>query len=176
MWTPGEQQFYAFTLIDVVMAELPEHWRVGILYDIGYQIHRSALKWDLLPQWMPRIIFAISVFHAYSHQWVCQLWYHPQKGDVWGLTDGEGCEHLWSDLQRLIPNLHVSGYHHRLFILDLQIEHLDDVKLSQAGIWLERCVKSMMEHLFLAQQKRSAIIYSDEYLQAQFEEQRAYQS
>ncbi|KAF9520212.1 hypothetical protein BS47DRAFT_1387543 [Hydnum rufescens UP504] len=27
MWTPGEQQFYAFTLIDAVMAELPEHWR-----------------------------------------------------------------------------------------------------------------------------------------------------
>ncbi|KAF9503782.1 hypothetical protein BS47DRAFT_1445876 [Hydnum rufescens UP504] len=121
MWTPGEQQFYAFALIDVVMAELPEHWRVGILYDIGCQIHRSALKWDLLPQWMPHIIFAISVFHVYSHQWVCQLWYHPQKGDVWGLTDGEGY----------------------------------DVKLSQAGIWLERRVKSMMERLFLAQQKRA---------------------
>ncbi|KAF9508107.1 hypothetical protein BS47DRAFT_1303167 [Hydnum rufescens UP504] len=98
MWTPGEQQFYAFALIDAVMAELPEHWQVGILYDIGCQIHRSALKWDLLPQWMPHIIFAISVFHTYGHQWVCQLWYHPQKGDVWGLTDGEGCERLWSDL------------------------------------------------------------------------------
>ncbi|KAF9504395.1 hypothetical protein BS47DRAFT_1308250 [Hydnum rufescens UP504] len=171
MWTPGEQQFYAFTLIDAVMAELPEHWRVGILYDIGCQIHHSALKWDLLPQWMPHIIFAISVFHVYGHQWVCQLWYHPRKGDVWGLMDGEGCECLWSDLRHLIPNLCVSGYHCQLFILDLQIEHLDDVKLSQAGIWLERCVKSMMECLFLAQQKRSAIIYSDEYLRAQFEEQ-----
>ncbi|KAF9505488.1 hypothetical protein BS47DRAFT_1374300 [Hydnum rufescens UP504] len=71
---------------------------VGILYDIGCQIHRSALKWDLLPQWMPCIIFAISVFHVYGHQWVCQLWYHPWKGDVWGLMDGEGCECLWSDL------------------------------------------------------------------------------
>ncbi|KAF9506248.1 hypothetical protein BS47DRAFT_1367491 [Hydnum rufescens UP504] len=93
MWTPGEQQFYAFALIDVVMAELPEHWQVGILYDIGCQIHCSALKWDLLPQWMPCIIFAISVFHVYGHQW--------------------------------------------------------------AGIWLERCVKSTMECLFLAQQKRA---------------------
>ena len=98
MWTPGEQQFYALALIDAIMGKLPEHWHIGILYDIGCQIHRSVLKWDLLPQWMPHIVFAISVFHAYGHQWACQLWYHPRKGDVWGLTDGEGCEHLWSDL------------------------------------------------------------------------------
>ncbi|KAF9509180.1 hypothetical protein BS47DRAFT_1301786, partial [Hydnum rufescens UP504] len=31
MWTPGEQQFYALAIIDFVMAQLPVHWRVGIL-------------------------------------------------------------------------------------------------------------------------------------------------
>ncbi|KAF9503048.1 hypothetical protein BS47DRAFT_1374502 [Hydnum rufescens UP504] len=93
MWTPGEQQFYALAIIDFVMAQ-------------------STLKWNLLPQWMPRIVFGISVFHAYGHQWVCQLWYHPWKGNIWGLTDGEGCECLWSDLRSLIPNLHVTGFHH----------------------------------------------------------------
>src|ERR1700676_2712349 len=125
---------------------------------------------------MSHIVFAISVFHAYGHQWACQLWYHPRKGDVWGLTDGEGCECLWSDPRCLIPNLHVMGYHRQLFILDLQIEHLDNVKLAQAGIWLERRVKSTMEHLLLAEKKRVAIPHSDEYLRMQFEEQRAYQS
>ncbi|KAF9514356.1 hypothetical protein BS47DRAFT_1392487 [Hydnum rufescens UP504] len=29
MWTPGEQQFYTLALIDVIMAELPTHWRVA---------------------------------------------------------------------------------------------------------------------------------------------------
>ncbi|KAF9505373.1 hypothetical protein BS47DRAFT_1368124 [Hydnum rufescens UP504] len=145
--TPGEcfsdtgvmaGQSYALALIDAIMAELPTHWRVGILYDIGCQIHHSILKWNLLPWWIPQIVFGISVFHAYCHQWVCQLWYNPQKGGVWGLTDGEGCECLWNDLQHLIPNLCVTGFHRRLFVLDLQIEHLDHLKMQQAGVWLEK--------------------------------------
>ncbi|KAF9517444.1 hypothetical protein BS47DRAFT_1359705 [Hydnum rufescens UP504] len=161
MWTPGEQQFYALALIDVIMAELPMH---------------CILKWNLLPRWIPRIVFGISVFHGYCHQWVCQLWYNPQKGGVWGLTDGEGCEHLWNDLQRLIPNLRVTGFHRRLFVLDLQIEHLDHLKMQQAGVWLEKRVKAMKAHLIIAQEKRARIPLSDEFLQSQFEEQQAYQS
>ncbi|KAF9513355.1 hypothetical protein BS47DRAFT_1265433, partial [Hydnum rufescens UP504] len=176
MWTPGEQQFYALAIIDFVMAQLPVHWRVGILYDVGCQIHRSTLKWNLLPQWMPRIVFGISVFHAYGHQWVCQLWYHPRKGNIWGLTDGEGCERLWSDLRSLIPNLRVTGFHRRLFLLDLQIEHQDRLKLCQAGVWLEKRVRATKARLALAEAKRDKIQYTDEYLQAQFEAQRAYQS
>ncbi|KAF9503945.1 hypothetical protein BS47DRAFT_1309035 [Hydnum rufescens UP504] len=176
MWTPGEQQFYALALIDAIMAELPTHWRVGILYDIGCQIHRSILKWNLLPRWIPRIVFGISVFHAYCHQWVCQLWYNPRKGGVWGLTDGEGCERLWNDLRRLIPNLRVTGFHRRLFVLDLQIEHLDHLKMQQAGVWLEKRVKATKARLIIAQEKRARIPLSDEFLQSQFEEQRAYQS
>ena len=176
MWTPGEQQFYALAIIDFVMAQLPICWRVGILYDVGCQIHRSALKWDIMPRWMPRIVFGISVFHAYGHQWVCQLWYHPRKGDVWGLTDGEGCERIWSELRRLIPNLRVTGFHRRLFLLDLQIEHQDHQKLRLAGVWLEKRVKATKARLALAQEKRAKIRHTDEYLQAQFEEQRAYQS
>ncbi|KAF9503387.1 hypothetical protein BS47DRAFT_1309825 [Hydnum rufescens UP504] len=176
MWTPSEQQFYALALIDVIMAELPTHWQVGILYNIGCQIHCSILKWNLLPQWIPQIVFGISVFHAYCHQWVCQLWYNPRKGGVWGLTDGEGCECLWNDLRHLIPNLHVTGFHRHLFVLDLQIEHLDHLKMQQAGVWLEKHVKAMKAHLIIAQEKRARIPLSDKFLQSQFEEQRAYQS
>ncbi|KAF9503804.1 hypothetical protein BS47DRAFT_1369260 [Hydnum rufescens UP504] len=126
MWMPREQQFYALAIIDFVMAQLPVHC---------CQIHQSILKWNLLPQWMPWIIFGISVFHAYSHQW-------------------RGLEHLWRDLQCLIPNLCVTGIHHQLFLLDLQIEHQDHLKLCQ----------------------RDKIQYTDEYFQAQFEAQQAYQS
>src|SRR5258705_6319340 len=37
------------------------------------------------------------------------LWYHPCKSDIWGLSDGKGCERFWSELQKLIPNLCVTG-------------------------------------------------------------------
>ncbi|KAF9520234.1 hypothetical protein BS47DRAFT_1283725, partial [Hydnum rufescens UP504] len=109
---------------------------VGLLYDIACQIHHSLLKWNIMLEWMGQIEFGVSVFHAYSHQWTCQLWYHPQKSEKWGLSDGEGCERFWSELTRLIPGLRVTGYHHHLFIIDLQVEHIDELKQEGAGKWL----------------------------------------
>ncbi|KAF9512304.1 hypothetical protein BS47DRAFT_1372841 [Hydnum rufescens UP504] len=75
------------------------HTAVGLLYDIACQIHCSLLKWNIMPEWTGQIEFGVSVFHAYSHQWTCQLWYHPQKSEKWGLSDGEGCERFWSELR-----------------------------------------------------------------------------
>ncbi|KAF9502564.1 hypothetical protein BS47DRAFT_1310929, partial [Hydnum rufescens UP504] len=65
------------------------------------------------------LLFAILVFHAYGHQWVCQLWYHPRKARIWGLSDGEGCEQFWSMLRRLIPGMHVTGvsFHHSVYVI-----------------------------------------------------------
>ncbi|KAF9503100.1 hypothetical protein BS47DRAFT_1374496 [Hydnum rufescens UP504] len=107
--TAGEKQFYALALISALMESIPNHWRVGVLYDIGCQMHRTLQKWDLMPEYLHRLKFAVSIFHAYGHQWACQLWYHPQKAAMWGLSDGEGCEHFWSDLRKLIPGLCVAG-------------------------------------------------------------------
>ncbi|KAF9509300.1 hypothetical protein BS47DRAFT_1373538 [Hydnum rufescens UP504] len=91
------------------MNSLPGHWRVGILYDIGCQLHHTLQKWDFMPQFFHQLVFAVSIFHAYGHQWACQLWYHPRKAELWGLSDGEGCERFWSELRKLIPGLRVTG-------------------------------------------------------------------
>ena len=109
MRTAGKKQFYTFALISALLRDLPGDWTVGLLYNIACQIHRSLLKWNIMPEWTGRIEFGVSVFHAYSHQWTCQLWYHPRKSETWGLSDGEGCERFWSELQRLIPGLQVTG-------------------------------------------------------------------
>ncbi|KIJ35182.1 hypothetical protein M422DRAFT_181076 [Sphaerobolus stellatus SS14] len=42
--TPGEKQFYTFTLINHLMWEIPAHWRVGLLYNIACQLERSMVK------------------------------------------------------------------------------------------------------------------------------------
>ncbi|KAF9508425.1 hypothetical protein BS47DRAFT_1373667 [Hydnum rufescens UP504] len=142
MRTAGEKQFYAFALVAALFKELPEWWTVGILYDIVCQIHQSLLKWNFMPEWHSRIVFGVSVFHAYGHQWMCQLWYHPRKSEIWGLSDGEGCERFWSELRRLIPSLRVTGYHQRLFIIDLQVEHIDELKQQGLAKWLHDCTLS----------------------------------
>ncbi|KAF9508567.1 hypothetical protein BS47DRAFT_1373653 [Hydnum rufescens UP504] len=100
MCTAGEKQFYAFALISALLKDLPKDWTVGLLYDIACQIHRSLLKWNIMPEWMGQIEFGVSVFHAYGHQWTCQLWYHPQKSEKW---------RFWSELRQLIPGLRVTG-------------------------------------------------------------------
>lgn len=40
----GEKRFYAIALIKQLFEELPSTWRVGTLYDIGCQVHRTMLK------------------------------------------------------------------------------------------------------------------------------------
>ncbi|KII90299.1 hypothetical protein PLICRDRAFT_78542, partial [Plicaturopsis crispa FD-325 SS-3] len=138
MTTAGERQYYALALVNRLFNHLPPTMTAGILYDIGCQLHRSCVKWDFLKDVRHRITFAISVFHAYGHQWACQVIYHPRKCVGFGLTDGEGCERFWSAIKKLIPMLRVSGYHRRLYVLDTQVKHLDDKSLYGLGGWLSR--------------------------------------
>jgi hypothetical protein len=40
----GERQYNALALVTKLFQELPSSWRVGLLYDIGCQIHKSIVK------------------------------------------------------------------------------------------------------------------------------------
>ncbi|KAG1728536.1 hypothetical protein EDB19DRAFT_1897380 [Suillus lakei] len=139
MTSAGEKQYYVLALIKKLFEHLLPTMTVGILYDIACQLERSCLKYQLLEQGiLSHIIFSISVFHVYGHQWPCQLIYHPRKCEGFGLSDGEGCQRLWSALKMLIPPLRVSGYHQRLFVLNAQVQHLDGKNLDTFGEWLSR--------------------------------------
>ena len=109
MKTAGERQFYAIAVLLELMEHLPPDTRVGVLYDIACCLERSCIKWDYLGKELLRFFFAVSKFHAFAHGWCCQLVYHPDKRDEFGLTDGESCERKWSQLKHLIPVCRVSG-------------------------------------------------------------------
>ncbi|KDQ08430.1 hypothetical protein BOTBODRAFT_118738 [Botryobasidium botryosum FD-172 SS1] len=145
--TPGERQHYILALIVQLFRHLPPFWLVGLLYDIACQLHRSLIKWGLLPEYASRLKVAVSMFHAYGHEWPCQLVYHPRKCIGFGLTDGEGCERFWSTTMPLIPSLRVSGFHCRLFILDCQLIHLEGKSMTRLGIWLARRICSCRKRL-----------------------------
>ncbi|KAI6023439.1 hypothetical protein EDC04DRAFT_2869568 [Pisolithus marmoratus] len=139
MTSAGEKQHYALVLLKYLFDHLPTTTTVGLLYDIGCQLEHSCHKWKLLDEGiLSRLKFGISVFHAYGHQWPCQIVYHPHKCVGFGLSDGEGCEQLWSSLKMLIPILQVSGYHQRLFVLDNQICHFDKKAVAALGQWLNK--------------------------------------
>lgn len=109
MTSAGEKQYYALALIIELLKHLPRTANIGLLYDIACQLERSCRKWGFLGDDLRRFLFALAVFHAYGHEWACQLLYHPRKCIGFGLTDGEGCERNWSLIKPLISVLRVSG-------------------------------------------------------------------
>ncbi|KAJ7187566.1 hypothetical protein GGX14DRAFT_580987 [Mycena pura] len=117
-------------------AHLPANIRVGVLYDIACLLHRSCVKYGFLSRYLDRILFGVSVFHAFGHRWPCQLIYHPLKCCGFGFTNGEGCERFWHSISKLISYLRVSGYHRRLFTIDAQVEHADKASLGRLAAWL----------------------------------------
>ncbi|KAG6849562.1 hypothetical protein H0H93_007407 [Arthromyces matolae] len=150
MTSPGERQHYVFALLKELFHHLPQSMKVGVLYDIGCQTHRSTIKWEFLDSSIrARITWGISVFHAFGHQWACQIIYHPRKCKGFGLTDGEGCERFWSMIKLLIPSLRVSGYYQRLYMLDNHVEFLTKKNKLSLGFWLARKWK-------LCQEKKTA--------------------
>ncbi|KAJ6525150.1 hypothetical protein B0H19DRAFT_971441 [Mycena capillaripes] len=145
MHTAGERQFYVVALMYTLFQHLPHDIRVGLLYDVACAFERSCLKWGFLAPFMDRIAFAVSVFHAFGHEWACQLLYHPRKRVGFGYTNGEGCERFWQSIRHLIPHLRISGYHNRLYILDAQIEHAQEASLFRLAEWIHRRYRHSMQ-------------------------------
>ena len=117
MRSAGEKQHYVMVLVETLFQHLPPPYRVGLLYDIGCQTERSCVKWGFLDRYIERLTFGISVFHAFGHQWVCQIIYHPRKRTGFGLSDGEGCERFWHSISRLIAYLRVCGVGQHIIFL-----------------------------------------------------------
>ncbi|KAF8217953.1 hypothetical protein K438DRAFT_1952812 [Mycena galopus ATCC 62051] len=74
MHSPGEKQFNVWLLLETLMQHLPLDVVLGVMYDIACQAERSARKWGFLSRYIHRLLFAVSVFHAFGHEWACQ--YH----------------------------------------------------------------------------------------------------
>ena len=114
------------------------------------------------------------VFHAYGHQWPCQLIYHPRKCKGFGLTDGEGCERFWSLIKALIPSCRVSSHFNRIYTIDTKVKHLDDKSLQGLGGWLQRkwilTIEKKNEAMSCLQDLQ-AKGYSRDYLQCEWEKQ-----
>jgi hypothetical protein len=165
MTSPGEKQHYALCLLWKLFSYIPRTMRIGILYDIGCQLVRSCLKYGFLSSFLDRLIFGISVFHAYGHQWPCQIIYHPRKCEGFGLTDGEGCERFWSSIQSLIPSCRVSTYFNRIYAIDTQIKALDQKSLLGLGGWMRRKWIAMMTKMKEAEEVLSEI-YEKGYTEA----------
>ncbi|KAI7948446.1 hypothetical protein MJO29_010111 [Puccinia striiformis f. sp. tritici] len=114
IYKSGEQRCFPVTMLNKLLTQCEGDRQVGILYDIGCSLDKYMDARGILEEYRPRLSFGTSVFHAYVHNWICQLDYHPRLNDGWGLSDGEGLERLWSYLLPLVSALRYATRNHRL--------------------------------------------------------------
>ncbi|KIJ42325.1 hypothetical protein M422DRAFT_171213, partial [Sphaerobolus stellatus SS14] len=113
--TPGEQQFYSIALLQKLSLLLPANAIIGLLYDIACLLDRSIAKaglpyrHDLIPDISLCLSLATAAFHAYAHQFCCQIVFHPRKCVGFGMTNGEGNEHIWALSKDTIGSERISG-------------------------------------------------------------------
>ncbi|KAF8144173.1 hypothetical protein K438DRAFT_1993154 [Mycena galopus ATCC 62051] len=171
MHSPGEKQFNVWLLLETLMQHLPLDVMLGVMYNIACQAERSARKWGFLSQYIHQLLFAVSVFHAFGHEWACQVIYHPLKCEGFGFSNGESAEHFWHLISHLIAHLRISGDHHHLYTLDNQVKQIDEANLFKLAEWIHRrtlfsknkCTKAVRDL------KKSG--HSKEFLRQQWKEQ-----
>ncbi|KIJ31429.1 hypothetical protein M422DRAFT_83908, partial [Sphaerobolus stellatus SS14] len=90
---------YSIALLQKLSSLLPANATIGLLYDIACLLDRSIAKAGLpyrVEYILPRLSLATAAFHAYAHQFCCQIVFHPRKRVGFGMTNGEGNEHIWA--------------------------------------------------------------------------------
>ncbi|OAV96540.1 hypothetical protein PTTG_26331 [Puccinia triticina 1-1 BBBD Race 1] len=102
-------------------------------------------KRNLLTSQIHNLSFGTSVFHAYVHEWACQVAYNPRFNSWWGLSDGECLERLWSFLSKLVSPLRVSTRLHRLTSIQVQANYHSEQLLESSAQWLSNKLKNAKE-------------------------------
>ncbi|KAA1103498.1 hypothetical protein PGT21_019702 [Puccinia graminis f. sp. tritici] len=138
IYKSGEQRSLPCALIKKVLTAIEPNRQVGILYDIGCSLNKFIAIRDLFGPDRSRIKFATSIFHAYVHNWLCQLEYNPRYNVGWGLSDGEGLERMWSYLSPLVSPLRYATRNHRLAAISHRLKYHNFRGHNQLALWLKR--------------------------------------
>ncbi|KAF7314817.1 hypothetical protein MKEN_00956100 [Mycena kentingensis (nom. inval.)] len=176
MTSVGEKQHYALLLFEQLFQHLPPGIVVGGMYDIACQLARSCELWGFLGSYQERLVWAVSVFHAFAHRWGCQLIFHPQKRVGFGDTNGEGSERNWNKLSHLVSHFRSCGYHQRNFVLDSQVDHDRQQKLESIARWILDRTRINQGRLKAAEDVLAASEYSESQLEGFWDEQVKYQT
>ncbi|KAI7966756.1 hypothetical protein MJO29_000033 [Puccinia striiformis f. sp. tritici] len=138
IYKSGEQRLYPMAIIQTLLSVIEPKRQVGILYDIGCTMDKYIDRRHLIPEYRSQITFGTSVFHAYAHNWLCQLEFHPRFNKGWGLSDGEGLERMWSYLSPLVSPLRYATRNHRLAAISHRLKHHNERGIQQLPLWLRR--------------------------------------
>ncbi|KAK7453979.1 hypothetical protein VKT23_011491 [Stygiomarasmius scandens] len=123
----GELAKYALAMVAMALDTFGEGWILG--YDIGCSFEQTIKSSSLGARFQERgCCTCVNAFHGYSHNFLCQLLYHPLNIEGMGLEDLETLERIFSASNHLASiTRYATAYHRRVFI-DLYFQHWDDEK------------------------------------------------
>nr|KIR43991.1 hypothetical protein I312_06807 [Cryptococcus bacillisporus CA1280] len=182
LYKSGERMYYPIALLDFMFTEVAgEDARIGLLYDISCNFEAHLKKRDvfLTEREKGHLKCAVAVFHAYAHNWQCQLRYNPRKIESFGRRDGEGCERLWSKLVKLIRLNRRANASLRLMNLHFKVDEINESARTDLVAWLHRHYKSTNLQLSVACKdlgKAEAAGWTEDRLRVQWAAQRMAQS
>ncbi|PLW12634.1 hypothetical protein PCASD_16209, partial [Puccinia coronata f. sp. avenae] len=185
VYKTGEKLYYPISILKRIFSDYPQS-KIGILYDIGCQLETHINKRNFFPDKQSSLTYGTSVFHAYVHEWSCQVKYNPRLNKWWGLSDGEGLERLWSFLSSLISSLRVSTRLHRLNAIHARSQYYGEGLNETAAEWLHNKLlmakktitdsgKGLQKlHQLPILNNTEGRNYTNEFLQQQWDDEQAY--
>ncbi|PLW37970.1 hypothetical protein PCASD_10036 [Puccinia coronata f. sp. avenae] len=163
----GEKLYYPISILNHVFDTFPDQKR------------------GLMNNQLGNLMFGTSVFHAYVHEWSCQVKYNPRLNCWWGLSDGECLERLWAFLSSLIPTLRVSTRLHRLNAIQSRADYYTSHLNKSAAVWLSQKLKHAKEVSRLSAKalaklhairnlETGQVVYTNQYFEEQWQDERNY--
>ncbi|KAH9474109.1 hypothetical protein Pst134EA_001154 [Puccinia striiformis f. sp. tritici] len=134
----GENRALPLVILERIINTIEPDRPIGVLYDLGCSLDKFVQLRDIWPQWRSRLTFGTSVFHAYVHEWPCQVKYNPRYQKGWGLSDGESLERLWSALSPLVSPLRYATRNNRLGALAHRCKYRNKQSVINLASWLRK--------------------------------------
>ncbi len=132
----GESYFYPLELLKSVLDDPSCPLKVVVAYDVACKFQAFA-QTRLATNLYRRLEFVVPAFHITTHEFSCHLQYHPRCNKHVGLSDGEGCERVWSNIRHLVT----SGRYSEPFVRQQQLSnallHLGERKRQSLWRWFD---------------------------------------
>ena len=104
---------------------------VGCAYDIGCAFSKTLADSRLgAIVWEKHFRMMVGAFHGHAHNRACQLLWHPLYITGSGLTEGEGCEHVFASSNELARNTRHSSRFHRTQAIEDHFHFWDEDKYA----------------------------------------------
>ncbi|KAH9449653.1 hypothetical protein Pst134EB_033044 [Puccinia striiformis f. sp. tritici] len=134
----GENRALPLVILERIINTIEADRPIGVLYDLGCSLDKFIKLRDIWPESRGRLSFGTSVFHAYVHEWPCQVKYNPRYQKGWGLSDGESLERLWSALSPMVSPLRYATRNNRLGALAHRCQYRNKQSVLKLASWLRK--------------------------------------